>query len=233
VENQRFSTHKFVPATQSLQALMKGMVIIMVVTRFEELEQSKVKVYIDEEYAFLLYQKDIKQYKLEEGAVITSENYVKIIEDTVFRRAKQKAVAILKFMNRTEQELRKKLSEAEYTDSIIDRTIAYLYEYGYIDDERYAAAFVRSKMNTKSKLVIKTLLIQKGINKEIINNIFMAEYSDDDKEDPELLAIKRAIAKKTKSLEDLTPEKKQKLLASLYRKGFDLSKIKQILFEER
>jgi regulatory protein len=202
----------------------------MVVTRFEELEQSKVKVYIDEEYAFLLYKKDIKRYKLEDGSVITSELYDKIIVDTVFRRAKQKAVAILQYMDRTEQELRKKLYEVGYTSSIIDRTLSYVNEYGYLDDERYAAAFVRSKMKTKSKLVIKTKLIQKGISKDIIDCIFMLEYGDGEQEDPELIAIKKAISKKTKTPEDLTYEEKQKLLASLYRKGFDLSKIKQILF---
>jgi len=136
----------------------------------------------------------------------------------------------LQYMDRTEQELRKKLSEAGYTSLIIDRTLAYVNEYGYLDDERYAAAYVRSKMKSKSKLVIKTMLMQKGINKETIDCIFMIEYGDDEQEDPELIAIKKAVSKKTKTPEDLTSEEKQKLLASLYRKGFDLGKIKQILF---
>jgi regulatory protein len=201
----------------------------MVITRIEELEKTKAKIYIDEEYAFLLYQKDIKQYKLEVNDEISPEIYDKIIEDTVLRRAKQKALAILKFMDRTELELRRKLSEAGYTSEIITRTLSYVYEYGYLSDERYAAAFVRSKKNTKSKLVIKTELIQKGINKEMIDHIFLTEYGDDEQEDAELIAIKKAISKKTKSPENLTPEAKQKLLASLYRKGFEISKIKQFI----
>lgn len=204
-------------------------VFIMVITRMEELEKSKVKIYIDEEYAFLLYQKDIKYYKLEENSAISLEVYEKIIEDTVLRRAKQKALAILKFMDRTEQELSRKLAEAGYTKEIIARTLSYVYEYGYLNDERYAAAYVRSKKNTKSKLIIKTVLIQKGIRKEIIDQVFETEYGEDAQEDAELMAIKKAISKKTKSPEDLTPEEKQKLLASLYRKGFEISKIKQFL----
>lgn len=203
----------------------------MVVTRLELLEKAKVKVYIDEEYAFLLYQNDIKSYHLEEGSVLTSDLHDKIIEDTVYRRAKQKAIAVLKFMNRAEQELRRKLSEAGYTIQIIDRTIAYLYEYGYLDDERLAAAYVRTKMNTKSKLIIKTELLQKGISKEVIDQIFENEYNDSQGEDAELVAIKKAIRKKAKSPEELNPQDKQKLMASLYRKGFDIGKIKQVLSE--
>ncbi|MHB8131825.1 MAG: regulatory protein RecX [Mobilitalea sp.] len=201
----------------------------MVITMLEKLEQSKVKVYIDEEYAFLLYQNDIKRYKLEEGADITSKCYDEIIEDTVYRRAKQKAVAVLKFMGRTEQELRKKLTETGYPKEIIDRTLFYVTEYGYLNDERYAASYVRARMNTKSKFVIKTELLHKGIDKELINDIFMIEYGDDDREDAELIAIRKLIAKKTKFPENLTFDEKQKLMASLYRKGFATSKIKQIL----
>jgi len=201
----------------------------MVITMLEELEQSKVKVYIDEEYAFLLYKKDIKRYKLEEGEVITSKCYEEIIEDTIYRRAKQKAVAVLKFMGRTEQELRRKLVETGYPREVIDRTLSYVSEYGYLNDERYAASYVRTRMNTKSKFVIKTELLHKGINKELINDIFLVEYGDEDREDAELIAIRKLIAKKTKFPENLTFDEKQKLMASLYRKGFATSKIKQIL----
>ena len=207
----------------------------MIITRFEELDKSKVKIYIDEEYAFLLYQKDIKHFKLEEGELISQECYDKIMEDTIYRRAKQKAIAILVFMDRSEQELRKKLSETGYPSAIVDRTIAYVYEYGYIDDERYAAAYIRAKMNTKSKMIIKNELSHKGISKEMIENAFYTEYdlkeNEFGAEDAELNAIKKAVAKKTKIPENLTPELKQKLIASLFRKGFEINKIKQVLGE--
>ncbi|HWT75461.1 MAG TPA: regulatory protein RecX [Mobilitalea sp.] len=201
----------------------------MIVTRLEELEQSKVKVYIDYEYAFLLYQKDITQFKLREGDLITQAVYEDIVSNTVYYRARQKALSILKSIDRTEQELRKKLSDAGYTNDIIDKTISYISGYGYLNDERLASAYVRARKNTKSKLVIKNELLQKGVKKEIIDFVFDEAYDNEEQEDSELIAIKKAIAKKVKDPGNLDYDEKQKLIASLYRKGFDISKIKQIL----
>jgi Uncharacterized protein conserved in bacteria len=202
----------------------------MVITEFEELEKSKFKIYVDHHYAFLLYQKDIDRYELQEGQTISEMLFEKIIEETVFRRAKQKALAVLKFKDRTEQELRDKLIETGYPQEVINRTIDYVTEYGYLNDERYTTAFIRSRMYTKSKMIIKTQLLQKGIKKDMINDIIRAIYDETEAdEDAELTAIKKAISKKTKSIDSLTTEHKQKIIASLYRKGFSIDKIRHIL----
>ena len=201
----------------------------MIVTCLELLDKSKVKIYINEEYAFLLYQKDIQRFQIEEGMEITEELYHDIIENTIYRRAKQKAIAILKYMDRTEEELRNKLKGASYPNEIIDRTIQYVKEYDYLNDERFASFYVRNKMKTKSKLQIRLALLQKGIRKEIIDNIFTKEYEDKEQENPEDIAIKKHISKKTRGNSVLTQEEKQKLMTSLYRKGFDIERIKKHL----
>jgi regulatory protein len=202
----------------------------MVITRLEDVGQSKIKVYIDYQYAFLLYQKDIEKLELAEGIEISRVYFETILEDTILRRAKQKAIAILKFMDRTELELRTKLIDAGYPEAVVEQTINYVSEYGFLNDERFVSAYVRAKMHTKSKRVIKTELQQKGIPKDIIEQIFSEEYEEDGgNEDAELIAIRKSIAKKTKKPETLTYEEKQRLMASLYRKGFQISKIKQLL----
>lgn len=201
----------------------------MIITRLEELEKSKVKVYIDDEYAFLLYNNDIRKFHLEEQIEITPEEYHEILESTIFRRAKQKALAVLKFMNRTEKGLRNKLQEAGYPNDIVDRTISYVCEYGYVNDERYARAYIRDRKKSKSKRILQNELLHKGIEKDILDTLFITEYEEEGAEDPELIAIKKAIAKKSRLPENLNWEEKQKLIASLYRKGFELDKIKQCL----
>ncbi len=202
----------------------------MVVTQLEELEKSKFKVYIDYNYAFLLYRKDIEHYEVKEGCEIADYVYDKIIEDTVFRRAKQKALAVLKFKDRTEHELRGKLSDTGYPSEVIERTISYVKEYGYLSDERYIGAFVRDRMKVKSRRVIKTLLLQKGADKELVAQIMQEEYEQyDEEEDIEMQAIIKAVSKKTKNKDELTVQDKQKMIASLYRKGFELDKIKKVI----
>lgn len=211
----------------------------MIITDIVEVNVSKskkktaYKIFIDDDYAFLLYRQDIKIYQLEINSEVTSSIYDKIIEETVYRRAKQKAMAILKYMDRTEKELFIKLKEAFYTEDITLRTIEYLKSYNYLNDERFASYYIRTKMNTLSKLTIKTKLIQKGINMNVLEKIMDIEYDTPMNDiDPEILAINKAINKKCKDTKELDWEGKQKLIASLYRKGFDLDKVYTCLNSE-
>jgi regulatory protein len=201
----------------------------MIITRLEDKGKSEVKIYLDEEYAFSLSKKEAELYDLAEGKEMTAQIQEAILADIVFPRAKQKALGILKFMDRSEQELRRKLADSGFPMEITDKAISYVSEYGYLNDERFASNYIRLRKNTKSKMVISAELIQKGIKKETIHKILANEYDNEEQEDAELIAIRKAVAKKTNSPGTLSPEEKQKLMASLYRKGFDIGKIKQIL----
>lgn len=208
----------------------------MVITEIEEIiigyskKKTAFKIYIDNNYEFLLYYQDIKIYKLTVGIEISSDLYDRIIEDTVFRRAKQKALAILKYMDRTEKELYTKLKDAYYTSDIITRTIEFLKDYHYLDDERYASNYINYKKTSQSKFTLKSKLMQKGINKDVLEKIIDIEYNfSTDNSDPEMLAINKAILKKCKDTSNLAWEEKQKLISSLYRKGFDVDKIRKCI----
>lgn len=200
----------------------------MIITRLEGMEGSKVRVYIDESFAFILTEKELERYGLKEGMELPIAEYERILEETIYHRVQDKALNILKFADRSEHELRRKLTQAEFPAVLIDRAVSYVKMYGYLDDKRFAASFIRCRMNKKSKLMIRNELLQKGISEEVLEEAFDETYAEEE-EDSELTAIKKAIARKTKEPEALTYEEKQKLIASLYRKGFDLSKIKQCL----
>ncbi len=201
----------------------------MLITRLEKAEKSKVRVYVDEQFAFILTEKELEQLDLEEGQALQSEQYEKINELLVYPKAVEKALSILRYMDRCEQELRLKLSREEYREDIIDRVIDYVKHYSYLNDERFATAYVKTRKNKKSKLMIKNELQQKGISNDIIQIVFEVEYDTEDEVDAELTAIRKAIDKKSKNPQSLSVEEKQKLIASLYRKGFDLNKIKQLI----
>lgn len=201
----------------------------MHITSLEYQGRSKVRIYIDEEFAFPLLREDVVQFDLKEGLELSREAYDVLLKDGVLRRAKLKALAILKQMDRTEQELRRKLLEAEYPENIIDMTLDYVKGYGYINDSRYASTYIRHRITSKSKNMLVAELYNKGIQRDIIETAILTEYDQAREENPELVAIKKALAKKSYDPENLTWEEKQKLIASLYRKGFDIEKIKQAL----
>lgn len=172
----------------------------------------------------LLYVTDIRKYKLEEQMEISSEELEEIYKDVVLRRAKMKAMLLLKSMDYSEKGLRDKLAKLYYPPKAIDDALVYVIGYGYIDDERYARNYVRFKKDSQSRKQIAFALQQKGVSKDYINIAFEEEYDNESK------AIVRAIIKKIGSierLEELTIDQKRKVAAYLYRKGFSSEEICQ------
>lgn len=197
----------------------------MVITKLEEYNKNKLKVYIDEEFAFPIFSSDAKEACLEEGMEISEDIYSKLLIDIVFPRAKQKALNLLKFMDRTKKELKDRLAFELYPEDIIGKAVAFTEEYGFVNDTRYAENYIRMRKENKSKLIIRNELLNKGINKEILDNILLSEYQTEDV-DPEIIAIRKIIDKKSKDISTMSWEDKQKLIAFLYRKGFNIDKIK-------
>lgn len=194
----------------------------MIVTRLEYKDKGKVKVYMDGDYHFTLYLKDVKTFSLNEGNQISKEDYQEIV-NVVLHRAKLKAMAILKYMDRTEQELSYKLKQAGYVEEIIMAAIDYVKSYHYLDDERYARNYIEYKKSAKSKRQIEMELINNGVSKNLIQQLFENEYSGEEE------AISKLIAKKTKNIELKSKEEKLKLANYLYNKGYSMDLIKKSL----
>lgn len=195
----------------------------MRITRLENGFRKCTKVYIDDEYAFPLYPQDLRQYGIEEGIELTQEQYEELLYETVVRRAKQKCMNLLKKMDRTEAELRRKLRESGYTDTVVGLAVDYVDSYHYIDDARYANHYINYKKTSKSLRQMKMELWKKGVDEQMIQEVLEKQNVTDDE------ALQRAIRKKTDSVELLSFQEKQKLAASLFRKGFAESDIRKYI----
>ena len=156
------------------------------------------------------------------------------MEEEMLYRAKQKALALLSYSDRTEQELRNRLKKEEYSDDAVEEAIAYVKSFHYLDDLRFAGNFIRSKSLTKSSREIRMLLEQKGVDRELIDLAYEGLEEGEGAEASELEAIRRLVAKKTDDAEALTREEKRKLCASLCRKGFRMENIRKVfrMYEE-
>lgn len=94
------------------------------------------------------------------------------------------ALRLIEFRDRTEKELRDKLSEKGYDENTIEDEIEFLKNYGYINDARYAERFTADAINLKKwgKIRIRTELSRKGIARETVDNTIedvFAEIDDD------------------------------------------------------
>ena len=200
----------------------------MYVTKIEPVTKAKYKVFLDEQFAFVLYKGELSRYKIQEDAQLSEETIKEIKKEILEKRAKLRAMHLLERMDRTEAELYTKLKRDLYPEDIIEIAMQYVKSFGYIGDKGYARRFVESRQGSKSKLEIKMSLLQKGISKEIVSEVLEAYYDGQD----ESMAIQRLLDKKRFTAETATEEEKRKIYGYLMRKGFAYEDIRRVVKEQ-
>ena len=143
----------------------------------------------------------------------------------ICKRAKLRAMHLLEDMDRSESALREKLRQGLYPPEAVEAAISYVKSFGYLDDARYAENFVQSRKASKSRREILYQLCQKGVSREIAQQV-IEECFD---EQGETEAILKIIEKKRVDLRTATPEQMQKLYGHLARKGFRYEDIRQVI----
>ena len=145
--------------------------------------------------------------------------------DDVIKQAKQKALSLLNYMDRTESQLRQKLQEKSFHEQAIDAAIEYVKSFGYINDVSYAERYILNRRTAKSKREIYAALCQKGICREDIERAMDSCYEAED----EFAAICRLCEKKHFVAEDATDVEKKRMYNYLQRKGFRSEEICKVL----
>ncbi len=196
----------------------------MIVTEISEATKAKYKVFIDSEFAFVLYKGELRTYGIRQGEVISEQAYTTIMQELLPKRAKLRCMNLLKSREYTKEQMRTKLRQGFYPEAVIDEAIAYVMSFGYIDDRRYVEQYIRYASQTKSRKQMEQDLLRKGVSKCDISAVFIQVYEEEDA-DHEVELIERLIEKRHYNRQSATPEEKQKMVSFLYRKGFSLDKI--------
>lgn len=199
----------------------------MEITKIQALTKQKYRIFLDGESAFAVYKGELSRYHLEEGAVLPPEVYEELVNRVLKKRATLRAMHILERTDKTEAQLRRKLEESEYPKEAVESAIAYVTSYGYLDDRRYAEHYIEWKKQGKGKERLKMELVQKGISREIIEEVL---ESTDFRETREM--IRQIILKKRKTDIPMNEKEKQRLYGFLMRKGFSSSDILAVMREE-
>lgn len=196
----------------------------MIVTKIEPVTKAKSRVYVEEQFAFVLYKGELSRFHLKEGSDIPEELYTKIKNEIVLKRARLRAMHLLNDMDRTEGQLRQKLKQNGYTEDIINQALDYVKSFGYINDENYIRRFVESRMDKKSRKEIYAVLCQKGLKGSEIEQIMEEVYDGHSEEE----ALREIIRKKRWDLESADEKQRQKICGYLMRKGFRYEDIRRL-----
>ncbi len=119
-------------------------------------------------------------------------------------------------------EMKKLLADKLVSPEASERVLAELQQLGYINDREWVAAFVRSQTGKRmGPQRIKARLRQKGIPADLIEQVI--EKSADTEAQGEGIARLLATRYRSRNLSDY--HERQKVIAALMRRGYDLDEI--------
>ena len=150
-------------------------------------------------------------------------------DQKVYKKAKAIAYNYLNYRSRSKGEVLSKLVSKNIDKKYVDKILIDLENEGFIDDISFAKNYINYCI--RNKLYSKKI-IQSKLNKFLIpENIILKALSQLYTPEIEIKIIKYLVKKKTKGTKKINSLDKSKLVNYLYKYGFDLDIIKDVIFE--
>jgi len=145
------------------------------------------------------------------------------------------ALRILDFRFNGEVELRRKLAAKRFDRDLIAATLDRLRREKWLDDERFAASFVRTRQQKQiGRSRIRRELMAAGVANDVAERA-VRENADPDREREALVKVceKRVRALQRRHGEHVleTPEGRKKLASYLLKQGYDSALISSVIKE--
>ena len=142
----------------------------MTVTEIEEISGKRSRVFLDGSFAFVVYKGELRKYEIEKGKELEEEVLDELQNKVLPRRAKLRAMNLLKNRQYTEKQLTDKLLLGGYSQEIARVAVDYVKSYRYVDDYQYAYDYLACYMERRSRKELEQKLLQKGISRETIDS---------------------------------------------------------------
>lgn len=188
------------------------------------------EVVFEDETKLLLNYNIFEKYKVSVDMDFSENEILEMKYFSDIERAKSRAINYILGKLKTKYEVRLKLKENGFAEDVIDEVLDILEKEEYLNDKIYCEIFIedKKKLNGYGKNKIKSLLIQKGISKNIFEG-FLNEFEYEEEFDN---ALKMGIKKlELLSNEEDNFKKKQKIINYLAYRGFGFDVINDVLKE--
>lgn len=144
---------------------------------------------------------------------------------TDLERCYAAAIRILRYRFNSAAELRRKLAAKDFARDTIGETIARLTAENWIDDARFAGAYIRTRLLKRiGKQRLRRELMAVGVADDVIDDAIRANINIDEERE-------RAVASATRRLPILQRrgDVRNKLTAYLLKQGYDSALVRDIV----
>ena len=187
-----------------------------------------MNIYLDGQFALSMSVRALGERPVSVGDQLSEADIARLRDADEPDRAVASALNLLTHRGRSERELRQRLKMKGYTPGAVDAAIRKVIDWGYLNDERFAVAWVEQRQagRPRSRRALASELREKGVDRDIV------ETTLEEAEIDEVADARRLAADKWRKDAELEPDKRrQRAAAFLARRGYGWDVAKQVLDE--
>ncbi len=196
----------------------------------------RFNVFLDGVFAFGADEDLVVEYRLVVGKLLEISEVEKLLFEAEVGKLMERMYRIFNIRQRSEKEVKdyfriknyeSRIKGEEQTSELaIELVIKKLKQKNLLNDKEFAKAWVESRKKKKGSRVLKQELFQKGIDKEIIEEVISSQLSVVREEQ----VAQQLLDKKMKVWKNLPRiEFKKKAIDFLLRRGFEYEVVKSII----
>jgi regulatory protein len=171
------------------------------------------------EYALSVDEDLLIKHRLTKGLEINEDTLIQLIDEDEKKKTYNLAINYLSYRMRSVHEMKQYLEKKEKEQKHINEVIYELLQQGFLNDQEFAHAYIRSKQLTlmKGPLKLKQELLQKGVNDAVIEAA-LASFSEEVQKEKIVTWLKKQQSKKSSKVS--SKAFKEKLSNQLVTKGY-------------
>ena len=195
----------------------------------QEKRNSRRSIFIDGSFTLGVDESIVADLGLRVGQSIDEEELREIVHAEQLSKAKERALRLLDYRQRSKVEVARRLSAAGFPEDIIEETITHLENIGFLNDAEFSQTWVKFRLSEKGigKARMRWELKQKGVSNDVAEEALAS--LDGGAEYQSAIDIARRRWEKDSSTDERA--KRRKLTGFLQRKGFPWETIARILRE--
>lgn len=198
----------------------------------------RFNIYLDGEFAFGADEDLVVDWRLVPGKALDTSDVERLLFETEVGKLMERMYRLFNLRLRSEKEVRDYLRNLSFKRKVSGREeisvvalellINKLKQRGLLSDEQFAKAWVQSRRRTKKKgkIALKAELYQKGIDRDLIEEVLEEESTPES----EKQLAQQALVKKMKVWKSLPLlEFRKKSYEFLLRRGFEYEVVREVI----
>ncbi len=190
--------------------------------------EDRRSIFVDGEFVAGVHADVVLALNLSVGQSLDKERLIDLLKAETARKARESALRLIGYRDRTRSEIRKRLIGSEFPEDIVEEVIEQLAAVGLIDDEKFSRNWVKSRSAGRpmGKMRLAWELRAKGVDAPVVEEAL--ENIDEEKE----FELAMSLAQKKLEKTDRTdPLLKNRLSSFLRRRGFGWDVISRVYDE--